>query len=78
MTRATSCNQPERAPRTSFYVNALMLGAVIERSRTMLEPRNAITLSNDAYDRFYATLDSPPEAVPELIQLFRLSPFPRG
>lgn len=37
-----------------------------------------VTLPNEVFDRFYASLDEPKTDVPELIELLRAEPLPRG
>ncbi|MGH9299560.1 MAG: DUF1778 domain-containing protein [Acidimicrobiales bacterium] len=59
-------------------VTAFVLETVTERARNVLEARTTITLANQAFDRFYATLDEPAVPVPELVELFRAEPIPRG
>ena len=59
-------------------VTAFVLDTVTERARKVLEQKNTITLANEAFDRFYATLDEPEKAVPELVELFRTEPLARG
>lgn len=59
-------------------VTAFVLDTVTARARKVLEARNAITLPNEAFDRFYATLDEPEMVVPELVELFRAQPLARG
>jgi len=59
-------------------VTSFVLGTATERARRVLKAHSTVTLSNDAFDRFYAALDRPTEEVPELVELFRSKPVPRG
>ena len=59
-------------------VTAFVLETATEHARRVLKAHSAVTLSNEAFDRFYAALDDPPEAVPELVDLFRSDPVQRG
>jgi uncharacterized protein (DUF1778 family) len=63
----------EHASVTSF-----VLDTVTERARKVIETQSTITLANEAFDRFYAVLDEPETIVPELAELFRSPPLPRG
>lgn len=58
-------------------VTAFVLGTATERALKLLEAQRTSTLSNEAFDRFYAALDNPPEVVPELVALFGSEPLPR-
>ena len=63
----------EHASVTSF-----VLDTVTARARKVIETQSTITLANEAFDRFYAVLDEPETIVPELAELFRSPPLPRG
>jgi len=58
-------------------VTTFVLDTVTARARQVLEERNTITLPNEAFDRFYMTLDDPKTTMPELVELFRTKPLPR-
>lgn len=59
-------------------ITTFVLGTVTERAREVLEISSVITLENEAFDLFYATLDEPAIVVPELARLFQDEPFERG
>lgn len=59
-------------------VTAFVLDTVTARARKVLEEQNTITLANEAFDRFYATLDEAATVVPELVKLFATEPLARG
>lgn len=59
-------------------VTTFLLTTATERARGLLEARRAVTLPNEAFDRFYDALDAPPAPVPELIELLRAEPLRRG
>lgn len=60
-------------------VTSFVLEAVTARAKEVLKEHNTIVLSNQAFDRFLAELDKPPEQVPELVRLFtRQPPLPTG
>jgi uncharacterized protein (DUF1778 family) len=59
-------------------VTSFVLDTVTERARRVIETQSTITLANEAFDRFYAALDEPEVIVPELAELFRTPPLPRG
>ena len=59
-------------------VIAFVLGTATERAIKLLEAQRTMTLPNEAFDRFYAALDDPPQIVPELVELFRAEPLPRA
>lgn len=59
-------------------VTSFVLDTVTERARRVIETQSTITLANEAFDRFYATLDEPEVIVPALAELFRTPPLPRG
>jgi uncharacterized protein (DUF1778 family) len=44
----------------------------------VLKAHSTVTLSNEAFDRFYAALDQPAKEVPELVELFRSKPISRA
>lgn len=55
-----------------------LLDTATERARRVLKAHSTITLSNEAFDRFYEALDAPAEAVPELVALFGSAPVSAG
>jgi uncharacterized protein (DUF1778 family) len=59
-------------------VTSFVLDTATERARRVLKAHSTVTLSNEAFDRFYAALDKPANQVPELVELFRSAPLPRG
>src|SRR5674476_1497659 len=59
-------------------VTAFVLDTVTARARKVIETQSTITLANEAFDRFYSALDGPEAIVPELAELFRTPPLPRG
>jgi uncharacterized protein (DUF1778 family) len=63
----------EHASVTSF-----VLDTVTERARKVIQTQSTVTLANEAFDRFYAVLDEPETIVPEVAELFRSPPLPRG
>jgi len=59
-------------------VTSFVLDTATERAWRVLKAHSTVTLSNEAFDRFYAALDEPANQVPELVELFRSAPLPRG
>ena len=59
-------------------VTAFVLGTATDRARRLVEAHRTVTLPNEAFDRFYAALDEPDTNVPELVELLRSEPLPRG
>ncbi|HWH09994.1 MAG TPA: DUF1778 domain-containing protein [Solirubrobacteraceae bacterium] len=59
-------------------VTAFVLGTATERARRVVEAHRTVTLSNETFDRFYAALDEPAAIVPEVVDLLRSEPLPRG
>jgi uncharacterized protein (DUF1778 family) len=59
-------------------VTAFVLDTVTARARTVIATQSSVSLANETFDRFYATLDQPAVAVPELVELFSNGPLPRG
>jgi uncharacterized protein (DUF1778 family) len=59
-------------------VTSFVLDTVTARARKVIETQSTVTLSNEAFDRFYTALDEPDANVPELAELLRTPPFPRG
>jgi uncharacterized protein (DUF1778 family) len=59
-------------------VTSFVLETATERARRVLKAHSTVTLSNEAFDRFYAALDQPAKEVPELVELFRSKPISRA
>ena len=59
-------------------VTAFLLETATERARSILKAHSSVTLSNQAFDRFYAALDKPAKVVPELVELFQSKPVSKG
>ncbi len=59
-------------------VSAFVLTTAMERATELLKTRRIATLPNEAFDRFYAALDEPERVIPELVELLRAEPLPRG
>jgi len=59
-------------------VTSFVLETATEQARRVLKAHSTFTLSNAAFDRFYAALDEPAEEVPELVELFSSKPISRG
>ncbi len=59
-------------------VTSFVLATATERARRVLKTHSTVTLSNEAFDRFYAALDKPAKEIPELVELFRSKPVSRG
>ncbi|HLN05053.1 MAG TPA: DUF1778 domain-containing protein [Acidimicrobiales bacterium] len=59
-------------------VTSFLLETATDRARRVLKARSTVTLSNEAFDRFYAALDEPAKNVPELVDLFRSKPISLG
>jgi uncharacterized protein (DUF1778 family) len=59
-------------------VTAFVLGTATQRATELVEAQRTLTLPNETFDRFYAALDDPATAVPELAELFRAEPLPRS
>lgn len=55
-------------------VTSFMLDTVTARATTVINSSRDIVLSNDAFDRFIAELDKPPQVVPQLRDLFARHP----
>lgn len=55
-------------------VTAFVLETVAERAAAVIEQHRDVTLSNTAFDRFVSALDDPPQAVPQLTDLFHRHP----
>ena len=55
-------------------VTAFVLDTVTARAKRVVKQHQDLVLSGEAFDRFFAELDRPAEAVPELIELFRGNP----
>jgi uncharacterized protein (DUF1778 family) len=68
----------EAADLTHETVTSFVLNTATERARKLLDARRTVTLPNEAFDRFYAALDEPEAIVPELVELLRAEPLPRG
>jgi uncharacterized protein (DUF1778 family) len=58
-------------------VTSFVLATATERARRVLKTHSTVTLSNEAFDRFYAALDKPAKEIPELVELFRSKPVLR-
>ena len=60
-------------------VTNFVLDTVTARARKVIKANQDLVLSNEAFDRFLAELDRPPEPVPELVRLFKRHPkLPEG
>jgi uncharacterized protein (DUF1778 family) len=59
-------------------VTAFVLETATARASRVLKAHSTVTLSNEAFDRFYGALDEPAKKVPELVHLFRSEPVSRG
>lgn len=59
-------------------VTAFVLRPATERARSLVEAQRTVTLPNETFDRFYDALDEPAAIVPELVELLRSEPLPRG
>jgi len=68
----------EAAELAHETVTAFMLTTATERASRLVEAQRTVTLSNEVFDRFYASLDEPEAAVPELVELLQAEPLPRG
>jgi len=68
----------EAAALAHETVTTFMLTTATARAGKLLEARRTVTLPNEVFDRFYAALDEPGTAVPELVELLRTEPLPRG
>ena len=55
-------------------VTAFVLDTVTTRAKRVVKQHQDLVLSNDAFDRFIAELDTPAKAVPELVELFKKNP----
>ena len=55
-------------------VTGFVLDSVTSKARRVIKDRQDLVLSNEAFDRFLAELDRPPEPVPELVRLFKKHP----
>lgn len=55
-------------------VTAFVLETVTAKARKLVRQNHDLVLSNEAFDRFIAELDSSAEAVPELVELFTRHP----
>jgi uncharacterized protein (DUF1778 family) len=53
-------------------VTGFLLDAAQGRARELMDERRHLTMSDRAFKRFAAALDTPGEAVPELRELFEL------
>lgn len=55
-------------------VISFILESVTSTAKRVVKQHQDLVLSNDAFDRFIAELDSPAKRVPELIALFETHP----
>jgi uncharacterized protein (DUF1778 family) len=55
-------------------LTAFVLETVTERARAVVRDHQDLVLSGEAFERFLAELDKPPEPVPELVELFARYP----
>ena len=55
-------------------VTTFVLDTVTTRASGVIEAHRDLTLSNNAFDRFFAELDRPAAPVPELVELFGSHP----
>lgn len=60
-------------------ITAFVMNTAMTRAKRVIKQHQDLTLSNEAFDRFFAELDAPAQAVPELVELFRANPkIPEG
>ncbi|HVM55677.1 MAG TPA: DUF1778 domain-containing protein [Acidimicrobiales bacterium] len=64
----------EAADLEGTTITAFVMDTTIARARRVLRQHQDVVLSNEAFDRFIAELDRPPEPVAELTELFRSNP----
>lgn len=64
----------EAADLEGTTITAFVMDTTIARARRVLRQHQDLILSNEAFDRFIAELDRPPEPVAELAELFRSNP----
>jgi uncharacterized protein (DUF1778 family) len=62
----------EAATLSGQTVTAFLLEAAEERARAVVDERRHLVMSAQEFARFAEALDEPAEAVPELVELFRL------
>jgi len=55
-------------------ITSFVMDTTIARARRVLRQHQDLVLSNEAFDRFIAELDRPPESVAALTELFRSNP----
>jgi uncharacterized protein (DUF1778 family) len=55
-------------------VTAFVLDTVTTRAKRVVKHHQDLVLSNEAFDRFIASLDKPGRPVPELVELFKQHP----
>lgn len=55
-------------------MTAFVLDTVTSRAKRVVKQHEDLVLSNEAFDRFMAELDTPPEPVRELVELFKQNP----
>ncbi len=66
------------ADLTGETLTGFVLAAATERAHEVLERAERINVSSDAFERFVAALDGPPEEMPTLHRYARKrSPLPR-
>lgn len=63
-----------RLRRPGVEAFAFVLDTVSTRAKRVVKQHQDLVLSNEAFDRFLAELDSPAQPVPALIELFRKNP----
>lgn len=59
-------------------LTTFILTTATERARRLVGAQRTVTLPDEVFDRFYAALDEPAQAAPELVALLRAEPLPRG
>ncbi len=55
-------------------ITAFVMDTTIARARRVVRQHSDLVLSNEAFVRFIAELDRPPESVPEMTELLRSNP----
>jgi uncharacterized protein (DUF1778 family) len=64
----------EAADLEETTVTAFVLNTVTARAKRLVKQHQDLLLSNEAFDRFLAELDTPAKPVPELVELFQKNP----
>jgi len=66
----------EAAALAGQTVTGFLLDAAEDRAREVIDERRDLVMSKATFARFAEALDAPGEAVPELVELFRLPRIP--